>query len=265
MRLWLISLIFLSFLILSACSKPHPSLEKGSEPTTQTDSHKAEPANESSQEPKNPKEPKDEPQKEPTESIQDAGEPLSEPNVPELSEPETPESTEKQEENPTEELITEAHPENAIHEDVHEAAPNEGPIGDKGLLHLSEQEICKSFKKGPYRQLVTAAKRVVAGEILVDHNAYKLTLKASQSAYFKFDAWRKRDHYFFFNKDLKLAVEDLKGKAVPIKHVQKTFTCKDIKLRYTVNLPKEAYYYFKVGPASKATTVSIGVFDGHTH
>ena len=130
----------------------------------------------------------------------------------------------------------------------------------------ADAEACRLFTKGPFKALRIATESSKAQEIYQDHFAYRFTFKSGQFAYFKFNAFTRRDHVFYFDQPIKFSAEEASGAAVPTKKTfDKVTLCTTVKKKYIVNLPKVSYYFFKVGPVSKDMVVTIHAYDGHSH
>ncbi len=127
-------------------------------------------------------------------------------------------------------------------------------------------EACKVIINGPYKDKSLGKEHSEAPEILVDHRAMRLNVKAGEVGYFKYDAWRGCDHHFYFDAEVKVSVEDGQKRSIPTVAMSTSVReCRNIKYKHTVRLTHAQYYFLKVGPFEKDMIFSVVVDDGHIH
>lgn len=179
-----------------------------------------------------------------------------EPTIPEESTQDTT-SEPQREAAPGTELVAESEPT--------EATP-ESKTTDKIDPTGADAEACRLFTKGPYKTLPNVTEASKAGEIFQDHVGYQMKLKAGEFSYFKFNAFTRRDHTFYFSEPVTFKAQEKDGSAVSTKKtIDKIALCTEVKKKYIVDLPKVSYYFFKVGPVDADSTVTIHAYDGHKH
>lgn len=177
---------------------------------------------------------------------------------------------------PAEEAATEPQPEptqeaEPISEQPPEDTPTEPTAPEKAPKDSvdptgADAEACKLFTAGPFKSLPLVSDPLQAKEVYQDHVGYQMKLKKGEFSFFKFNAFTKRDHTFYFNQPVPFQAQEKDGTVIPTKQVIDTIKlCKEVKKKYIVNLPNISYYYFKVGPADQDMTVSIHAYDGHKH
>ena len=132
------------------------------------------------------------------------------------------------------------------------------PHGDGG--HNVDEEACEHLREGPFKP-VTAATDVASAPppaIAADHNGYQVSLTGGTAGFVRYDADAAGDHILFLDTDVAVELQDDQSQVIaPEDSVTSISECTEVKRKLTFDLDEVGRYFFKLGPTTADTTVTV--------
>jgi hypothetical protein len=146
----------------------------------------------------------------------------------------------------------------ACSDDDHNHDQHDGHVHQHDGGHNLDEEGCEHLEQGPFVDVNAGNDPPGAAEVKADHQAYRVTLVSGAPGFVKLAVAAGGHRVLFFDTDVALEVQDDQGNALTIEKTEKSIPeCTVVKAKHTVDLPAAGTYFFKLGPDSAATTVTL--------